>query len=90
MYDELDSLSEGGFVEIIDPGGLQVRNYRLTSEGLEEGERAMNSVGISDNARRFAIEAVDFVRSLSFSELVASIYNAYPDMKVNSVFLPRT
>lgn len=32
----------------------------------------------------------EFVRSLSFPELVSAIYKAYPEMKLNSVFQDRT
>jgi hypothetical protein len=36
--------------------------------------------------REYIASVASWVRQLSFQQLVASIYNKYPEMKANSVF----
>ncbi|MCP5197335.1 MAG: hypothetical protein H6974_11195 [Gammaproteobacteria bacterium] len=82
VYDELERLREQGAVEIDHSG--QWRLWRLTLDGLERGhaELAKLPPPLSD----FIGQSSEFVRSLSFAQLVSSIYQAYPEMKQNSVF----
>jgi hypothetical protein len=37
-------------------------------------------------AKDYVVNLANWVRQLSFQQLVASIYNKYPEMKANSVF----
>jgi hypothetical protein len=41
---------------------------------------------LPDQAKKYIQDVNALVRKLSFAELVASIYKAFPEMKVNSVF----
>jgi hypothetical protein len=41
---------------------------------------------MDEQARDYIDRESIFVRSLSFPELVAAIYKAYPEMRANSVF----
>lgn len=82
IYDVLKSLRNSGFA-------LEVPNHTwtdwsLTVEGQRRGHEALQS--LPSRAREYIKEASMFVRKLSFSELVAAIYRAYPQMRVNSVF----
>lgn len=60
------------------------RQYRLNDAGREEAARVVKAIPqpIAEYIKQLAV----WVQSLSFSELVSSVYKAYPDMKVNSVF----
>ena len=49
-----------------------------------EGERLAQ--GIDPVVIDYIKRASEFVRSLSFSDLVSAVYKAYPEMKANSVF----
>lgn len=60
------------------------RDYALTEEGLSEGIKILSN--LSSEARDYIERLSEFVRSLSFSQLVSAIYKEYPEMKVNSVF----
>lgn len=82
VYEELDSLAQQNLVAII--ADYNWSNYRLTEEGQKKADGLW--AGLPSEAKDFVERASAFVRSLSFSELVAAIYKAYPDMKVNSVF----
>ena len=84
IYDLLEELAKQGMVEILRNPALRWRNYRSTPEGQEAGGRILNQ--LDPHVRGYIMELSSFVRKLSFAELVSSIYAAYPDMKVNSVF----
>lgn len=84
IYDLLSTLHLRGDVEIIPNPALSWRQYRLTSEGQISGKQILESLKpeIADYIRKLS----DFVRGLSFTELVAVIYQHFPEMKANSVF----
>jgi hypothetical protein len=82
VYVELDTLSAQGLVSTQNTGRYRV--YTLSPEGFRRG--ADNLHGLGGAARTYMEQAARWVRSLSFQQLVAAIYNGYPDMKVNSVF----
>ena len=84
VYDVLRELEQQGLVETLFVNGPRWKKYRTTPQGQRVGEELLQSIG---NHAAEAIKRLSaFVRSLSFAELVSSIYNAYPEMKVNSVF----
>ncbi len=88
VYIELEELEDEGLVEIQDLyPTLSPKRYRLTDEGLREGEEVLEE--FPDYIQKYIREVVEFVRSLSFAELVAAIYKAYPKMAENSTFFRR-
>jgi len=82
VYDELERLEGAGLVAI--DNSRRYRQYRLTPRGYASGVQQLGS--IPDSARTFVSRAANWVRSLNFQQLVAAIYNHYPDMKANSIF----
>lgn len=84
ICDLLGSLSQEGDVEAIRNPYLKWVKYRLTPKGQKKGEAILNS--IDSKAKGYIRKLSEFVRSLSFVELVSAIYKAYPEMRVNSVF----
>ena len=87
VYEALDSLRARGLVEIEGDLSRGVRMYRLTEDGFHEAEEPMKK--IPAYAQTYAQEVAAWMRPLPFSQLVSAIYDAYPDMKVNSIFQPR-
>ena len=84
VYSELNALQNEGLVEIIKDSELEVTKYRLLPNGAKLGEEAL---GRLDKAtREFVQKLSDFVRAASFPQLISAIYEAYPEMRVNSVF----
>ncbi|MBI3169599.1 MAG: hypothetical protein HYZ22_14035 [Chloroflexi bacterium] len=81
VYETLEELAMQGLVQI-DNGDR--RQYQLTRQGLEEGKKILN--GFPDKEKRYVVEVSEFVRKLTFAQLVSAIYKAYPEMKANSVF----
>ena len=84
IYTRLRKLSQGGDVEIVTVEGQNWVNFRLTEPGQEKGDKELE---LLDSWVRKAIGTYsEWVRGLSFSQLVSSIYKQYPDTKANSVF----
>jgi hypothetical protein len=83
VYGTLDALAQNGLVEIVLGSG-NWREYRLTAQGQARGETVLE--GMEPRARDYMQRLSNFVRKLSFSELVSAIYKAYPQMRTRSVF----
>lgn len=84
VYEELRGLAEEGYVDIVETQGWS--SYRLTAKGQKEGDKLFKSLEKED-IRKYIKDVSEFVRSLSFTDLVAAIYKAYPEMRKNSVFI---
>lgn len=81
VYSVLDSLAQEQHVQIDNTG--QYRRYSLTDSGLGRGRSAMDN--LPESVVRYLIDLSRWVRCLSFRQLLAAIYQNYPDMAVNSV-----
>lgn len=84
VYLELETLKEEGLVEILKTYSHGSRIYKLTDEGLKTGSGDFDK--LSKPVQQYICAVVEFVRSLTFAQLVSTIYEAYPEMRVNSVF----
>ncbi len=86
VYQELDRLEALGLVRIyqVNPsaGG---RRYSLTPAGQLEGQRHLSN--LSMKAQDFMSEVGAWVKTLTFAELVGSIYRAFPRMRERSIFI---
>lgn len=82
VYEELEASAVDGLVEIVPTNRWS--EYALTERGLEEGNALLDE--LPDETRRYLRTLSDFVRSLSFDQLVSVIYRNFPEMRENSVF----
>ncbi len=82
IYNELLKLAIEGYVEIYPEQTWS--SYRLTDKGQKAGDELLNT--LKSEAQKFIQAVSEFVRSLSFAQLVSAIYKAYPEMRANSVF----
>lgn len=73
---------EGLAKVVATPGGWS--EYTATPAGIVEAERIESQV--PREAAEYVRRIVEWVRRQTFQSLVRSIYEKYPDMKVNSVF----
>jgi uncharacterized protein YwgA len=84
VYLELENLSKEGLVEISYENSASQRWYTLTLQG---NKKAQDIAAQLDSKNADYIKSLsDFVRRLSFCDLVSAIYKAYPETKVKSVF----
>jgi uncharacterized protein len=82
VYSGLEELSRRGLVQV--QNAARYRVYGLTHDGFNEGQGALHR--LPPNAIGYVQNVAGWVRQLSFQQLVASIYNRYPEMKAKSVF----
>jgi len=82
VYKELEVLELHELVETVPQASWSA--YRLTVQGQKLGEGYFKD--LDDEARSYIVQASEFVRKLSFTQLVSAIYKAYPEMRENSVF----
>lgn len=78
----LTVLSFQGMVMIQSPNGC--KTYQLTVRGYKKGEEILNMLSVK--AFNYIKNISEFIRKLSFRDLVSIIYKEYPEMKENSVF----
>jgi hypothetical protein len=85
VYQELNALERNGLVRIewYGPSKGQ-RRYALTPAGQEAGTSVLKKFG--PEVQKYIADTSAWVRSLSFPQLVGSIYKAYPHMREKSVF----
>jgi uncharacterized protein len=82
VYNGLEELARQDRARVDSSGRYRV--YALARRGYIEGERILDD--LPPNARDYIKSISEWVRQLSFQQLVASIYNRYPEMKAKSVF----
>jgi uncharacterized phage-associated protein len=82
VYDGLEELAQCELAHIENTGRYRV--YGLSQNGFQQGTKVLSDLPTS--ARNYISNVSTWVRKLSFEQLVASIYNRYPEMKANSVF----
>ncbi len=85
IYDDIRILAENGLAEITSNGRWNL--YRATNEAIKESSYLIDT--FKGEEYNYIKKVSNFVRGLSFAELVASIYKAYPEMKVNSIFVEK-
>jgi hypothetical protein len=84
VYDVLEELEVVGDVEVNRDMDLRIREFRLTQGGIDRGVTILKS--IPPKAKDYIERVSSFVRRSSFTQLVSSIYKAYPEMKKRSIF----
>jgi hypothetical protein len=82
VYNEAENLERFGLAQIVPNGRWRV--YGATAEGIGHGNAKLAQM--DPNAQKYIRDVANWVLSLDFATLVKSIYEAYPEMKENSVF----
>lgn len=84
VYQNLEELAKEGLVTISGEPFSRNRAYCLTDSGFQAGSKLLSK--FSPQSKKYIVSLSQWVRSLIFSQLVGAVYNAYPDMRQNSVF----
>lgn len=84
LYNQLQELTKEGLVQTNLNPLNSLTKFSLTETGRLKGQKELRR--ISSKERDFIVTLNAYVRSMTFSQLVASIYKAYPEMKKNSIF----
>lgn len=84
IYDAILELISSGDLEVINDVNSRIMKYNTTDKGQTRGEQILQSLGENTTDKIKILS--EFVRRLSFSELVSAIYKEYPEMKKYSIF----
>lgn len=84
IYSDAEELAGAGLVEISYPKKGSYARYSITRAGTVEAENLKARLKVKP--RKYVNDVVRWAESLSFTQLVRSIYDAYPEQRVNSVF----
>ncbi len=84
VYTDAEGLEVEGLVAIRRPPESRFKLYQATEAGARHA--LVLERGLSPSAADYVKRVVAFTQGLSFNQLVSTIYKAYPDMRINSVF----
>jgi uncharacterized protein len=84
VYSEIGALKRAGEAIIAPSGQGDWFTYAASDAGIERAGALRPA--LSDRSFRYIRKISDWVRSLSFAELVKSIYEVYPEMRARSIF----
>jgi hypothetical protein len=84
VYVEVERLRDAGEAVIAPSPGGRWRTYAASDMGQKKGQEILTSMKV--DSRRYVESIADWVLAQSFGSLVKSIYDAYPEMKQNSIF----
>lgn len=84
VYSDAKRLEVEGLLLIRVPASPRFNHYEATEQGVLRAREL--KAHLDGETAAYLDTAVQFTQALSFTQLVTSIYKAYPDMKINSVF----
>jgi hypothetical protein len=84
VYSDAERLASAGLIIIDRHSGRGWPEYRISSSGLREANRLREDA--PHDASLYLQKLVAWVHTLSFQQLVGTIYRLYPKYKQNSVF----
>ena len=82
VYDQLYALAREGLIEIHSSG--RYPNYALTSNGYQRGAGELGKLPHAGTS--FLTRVTRWIKPLNFQQIVATIYQRYPEMRARSVF----
>jgi hypothetical protein len=84
VYTEASNLEAGGDAIIAPSPNGRWMTYAASSQGIIKGEQILKQ--LKSESRHYVVSVVEWVLAQSFGSLVKAIYDAYPDMRENSIF----
>jgi hypothetical protein len=84
IYIDAEGLEKVGLLTIENPFGRSIRRYSASDVGKKANMDFVKTMS-KDNLTK-SKEIIEFVISRRFPDLIKSIYDKYPEYKVNSVF----
>jgi uncharacterized protein len=84
VYDEAEILQVEGRAVVAPSAAGNWRTYAASDRGVVDGRALL--ARLSNDYSAYIRSISEWVRSQGFSQLVRSIYDAYPNMRANSIF----
>lgn len=88
VYEDAESLASDGLINILPSPAGRWRQFSATRLGVQRAQTLRSTGQVPAKAVAYLERAVAWTRSLSFNELIRSIYTHFPEYKANSVFQP--
>lgn len=85
VYVEAEQLARNGLAVIHPSSSGRWKTYAASEAGVAYGRRSL--AVLAPEVGQYVEEIARWVRAQEFGNLVRSIYQAYPDMRANSVFV---
>lgn len=86
VYSDAQQLVNQGLAQVVQVVGRNWSYYTITETGHDRARR-IRETEVSERASKYITTVVTWVQSLSFAELLAAIYKAFPEYKAKSVFV---
>lgn len=86
VYSDAQYFVNSGLVQVIQVAGKAWSFYTITPNGHNMAQH-IRETEASERALSYLTKVVKWVQSLSFAQLLAAIYKAYPEYKAKSVFV---
>lgn len=83
IYLDAETLADQGLLSI-NYNGLSYPHYQVSPTGAKKASDIKKKM--NKNEVDFVQKTIDFVKSLSFKELLKTVYESYPEYAVNSIF----
>lgn len=83
VYSEIETMAGDGLTIVNRPAG-SMRTFRLTEAGHARGVEQLNA--LHPDVKTYVVSLAQWLRGLSFQQLVSAVYQAYPEMRENSIF----
>jgi uncharacterized protein YwgA len=84
IYSDLTELVTAGLVKRIQYAGREWAGYQITEKGHQAAAKLQSQ--LNDRVLQYITRIVKWVMSVTFTQLLTAIYNAYPEYKAKSVF----
>lgn len=84
IYSDSEILAKESLIDIWIPIEKGWSEYSITPKGSEYAEKLKNQVPLK--AYQYLCEVVNWVCSITFQQLIRSIYHKFPEYRINSVF----
>ena len=84
VYTDAERLQAHGVVIVAPSPNGRWSTYAASQAGIQQGEIILDHV--KQESRRYIESVAQWVLNQSFGSLVKSIYDAYPEMRANSIF----
>jgi uncharacterized protein len=84
IYDDASKLREEGLIDEISRPDQNWPEYRISVTGTERANEIRKS--LPPNSQEYIKRLVEWIGRQSFSDLLHSVYKAYPEFAKNSVF----
>jgi hypothetical protein len=84
VYEDAEQLERDGLVYIARPPFTRFNMYSPTDRGIARAKALRSALPASTS--EYLQKVVAWTTELTFNQLVSSIYDAFPEMRANSVF----